>query len=273
MSTEKYEKEIKKIAKMIFESKFAIILSGAGISTESGIPDFRGPDGLWTKLGDDPMDVASIASFRRMSLMGASDDMMNMITSLVQTLITARPNKAHKAIGKLYKKGYIKACITQNIDGLHQRGGCKEVVEVHGTYKTATCQNCFKKYTFEFLVQKVLEDGQFPPSCDCQGIIKPDAIFFGESLPKHALYQAMSYSNKTDLMIVVGSSLVVYPIAEAPSIAKSNNAKLVIINLEPTPYDSQADVLIRGKLGEILPKILEEVENLEKQEADIKTKT
>ena len=266
MSTEKYSEEIKHVARMIFESKFAIVLSGAGISTESGIPDFRGPDGLWTKLGDDPMDLASIASFRRMSLMGADENYLTMIEELVQTLLVARPNKAHKAIGKLFKKGYIKACITQNIDGLHQRGGCKNVVEVHGTYKTATCMNCQKKYKFEDLVQKVLDYGQFPPVCDCQGIIKPDTIFFGESLPKHALYQAMSYSNKTDLMIVVGSSLVVYPIAEAPTIAKSNNAKLVIINLEPTPYDHKADILIQAKLGEVLPKILEEVEKLEEME-------
>ncbi|MHA1799865.1 MAG: NAD-dependent protein deacylase [Candidatus Helarchaeota archaeon] len=265
MSTEEIAQAVKKVAKMIFESKFAIILSGAGISTESGIPDFRGPNGLWTKLGDDPMDIASIAAFNRMSMMGADNKMMEMVTDLVQTLITARPNKAHKAIGKLYKKGYIKACITQNIDGLHQRGGCKEVVEVHGTYKTATCQNCLKTYKFEDLVQKVLEDGQFPPTCECQGVIKPDTIFFGEPLPKHALYKAMSYSNKCDLMIVVGSSLVVYPIAEAPSIAKANNAKLVIINLEPTPYDTKADIVIHGKLGEILPQILGEVEKLEQE--------
>ncbi len=259
------EESIKKAAKLIIESKFAIVLSGAGISTESGIPDFRGPDGIWTKLGDDPMDIASIAAFNRMSSISGNNKMLDMITDLVQTLITARPNKAHKAIGKLYKKGYVKACVTQNIDGLHQRGGCKEVVEVHGTYKTATCQNCYRTYKFEDLIQKVLENGQFPPICECQGIIKPDAIFFGEQLPKHALYKAMSYSNKCDLMIIVGSSLVVYPICEAPSIAlrNDNKAKLIIINYEPTPYDDDAEVVIHDKLGEILPKILEEVIKLE----------
>ena len=154
------EESIKKAAKLIFESEYAVVLSGAGISTESGIPDFRGPDGLWTKLGDDPMDIASIASFNRMSSMSGNSKMLEMITDLVQVLITARPNKGHKAIGKLFKKGYVKACITQNIDGLHQRGGCKEVVEIHGTYKTATCQNCMRGYKFEDLIQKVLENGK-----------------------------------------------------------------------------------------------------------------
>ena len=259
------EESIKKAAKLIFESKLAVVLSGAGISTESGIPDFRGPDGLWTKLGDDPMDIASIASFNRMSSMSGNNKMLEMITELIQTLMVARPNNAHKAIGKLFKKGYVKACITQNIDGLHQRGGCKEVIEVHGTYKTATCQNCYKAYKFEDLVQKVMEDGQFPPICNCQGIIKPDTILFGEQLPKHAIYQAMSYSNKCDLMIIVGSSLVVYPICESPNVALQNNAKLIIINLEHTPFDDDAEVVIHEKLGEILPKILEEVIKLEEE--------
>ncbi|MHA1377927.1 MAG: NAD-dependent protein deacylase [Candidatus Helarchaeota archaeon] len=264
--TEDISEKIKTVAKWIVNSKYCIVLSGAGMSTESGIPDFRGPEGLWTKTGDDPMDLASIAAFENMAQGGANAGLQDMLMSLVQKLITARPNKGHKAVGKLYKKGYIKAVITQNIDNLHQRGGAKEVVEVHGTYKTATCMKCNKKYKFEQLMQMVLQDGKFPPTCDrvpCGGTIKPDVVFFGEMLPPIAIRKAMEYSQNTDLMLVLGSSLVVYPVANLPNIAKSNGAKLVIINDEETPKDHLADIIIRGKIGEIMPKIVEEIELIE----------
>lgn len=260
------EGKIKTVAKWILESKYCVVLSGAGISTESGIPDFRGPEGLWTKLGDDPMDVASIAAFEEMASGGtANPKMQDMLMNIVQKLITAKPNISHKVIGKLYKKGLIKAVITQNIDNLHQRGGAKEVIEVHGTYKTATCMRCGKKYKFEQLMQMVLQDGIFPPLCTCSGSIKPDVIFFGESLPPIALRKAMLYAETCDLMLVVGSSLEVYPAANLPNIAKANKnrAKLVIINMESTSKDYLADMIINAKLGEAMPKILEEVELME----------
>ncbi|MFX0137561.1 MAG: NAD-dependent deacetylase [Candidatus Hodarchaeota archaeon] len=259
--------KIKKVAEWIVDSKNAVVLSGAGMSTESGIPDFRGPEGVWTKLGDDPMDVASIASFQDMASRRTPDPkMQEMLMGIVQRLITARPNKGHKAVGKLFKKGYIKAVITQNIDNLHQRGGAKEVIELHGTYKTATCLNCGNKYKFEQLMQMVLQDGKFPPTCEkveCGGFIKPDVIFFGEMLPPMAIRKAMHYSEITDLMLILGSSLVVYPAANLPNIAKSRGAKIVIINDEETPKDYFADIILRGRLGEILPKILEQVELIE----------
>jgi len=264
--SEDYSEKIKTIAKWIVDSKFCIVLSGAGISTESGIPDFRGPEGLWTKTGDDPMDIASIAAFEDMASGGGSQGMTDMLMDLVQKLITARPNKAHKVVGKLYKKGYVKAVITQNIDNLHQRGGAKEVIEVHGTYKTATCMKCNKKYKFEQLMQMVLQDGNFPPTCErvpCDGVIKPDVVFFGEMLPAIAIRKAMEYAQNTDLMLVLGSSLVVYPVANLPNIAKSNGAKIVIINNEETSKDHLADIIIRDKLGKVMPKILEEVELIE----------
>ncbi|MFX1450134.1 MAG: NAD-dependent deacetylase [Promethearchaeota archaeon] len=268
MSKEISEK-IKKVAKMIVESKYCIVLSGAGMSTESGIPDFRGPEGVWTKMGDDPMDVASIASFEDMaSSRTPNPQMQDMLMEIVQKLITSRPNKGHKVVGKLYKKGYVKAVITQNIDSLHQRGGAKEVIEVHGTYKTATCLTCAKKYKFEQLLQMVLQDGKFPPTCertDCGGFIKPDVVFFGEMLPPMAIKKAMHYAEVTDLMLILGSSLVVYPVANLPNIAKSNGAKIVIINEEETPKDYFADIIIRGRLGDILPNILQEIEAIEQK--------
>jgi NAD-dependent deacetylase len=189
-----------------------------------------------------------------------------MVMGIVQKLITARPNIAHKVVGKLYKKGYVKAVVTQNIDNLHQRGGAKEVIEVHGTYKTASCMNCSRKFTFEQLMQMVLQDGTFPPTCEeCGGIIKPDVVFFGEMLPPIAIRKSMEYAEQCDLMLVLGSSLVVYPVANLPNIAKANprRAKLVIINDEETPKDYLADLIINGRLGEIMPKLLEEVEALE----------
>ncbi len=267
--TEDLTEKIKTVAKWIVESKYAIVLSGAGMSTESGIPDFRGPEGVWTKLGDDPMDVSSIAAFEDMASSKTPDPrMQEMLMGIVQKLITARPNKGHKVVGKLYKKGYVKAVITQNIDNLHQRGGAKEVIEVHGTYKTATCMTCGNKYKFEQLLQMVLQDGMFPPLCEktqCGGFIKPDVVFFGEMLPPMALRKSMHYAETTDLMLILGSSLVVYPAANLPNIAKSNGAKIVIINDEETPKDNIADIIIRGRLGEVLPKILEEVELLEQK--------
>lgn len=260
---EETQEKIERIADLLLKSKTAIILSGAGISTESGIPDFRGPQGLWTQMDDNEMDVSSISAFESV-VKGEADpgDMLSFIQPLIEKLLAARPNPAHKAIGKLYKMGLIKVVITQNIDNLHQRGGVKkrDVIEVHGTYKTATCMGCGKKFSFEQLISMVMDKGLFPPICaECRSAVKPDVVFFGESLPPIALARAMEYSKNTDLMIVTGSSLVVYPIALAPNLAKQSGAPLVIINNEPTDKDHLADIIINDRLGKILPLILDAV--------------
>ncbi|MHC1591293.1 MAG: NAD-dependent protein deacylase [Candidatus Helarchaeales archaeon] len=253
--------KIEKIADLLLQSKNAVVLSGAGISTESGIPDFRGPQGLWTQLDGREMDLASIDGFERAARGEGSTDLLTLLQPLIEKLMTARPNAAHKAVGKLYRLGLIKAVITQNIDNLHQRGGARNVIEVHGTYKTATCMGCKAKYSFEELLSMVMEKGIFPPSCKkCGNIIKPDVVFFGEQLPPIAVAKAMEYSKTCDLMLVLGSSLVVYPIAIAPNLAKQAGAKIVIINEEPTDKDHLADIIINDKLGKIMPLILEAVQ-------------
>jgi len=253
--------KIEKIADLLIQSKNAVILSGAGISTESGIPDFRGPDGLWTQMDGNEMDLASIDGFERAARGEGSSNLLDLLQPLIEKLMTARPNRAHKAVGKLYKMGLIKAVITQNIDNLHQRGGARNVIEVHGTYKTATCMGCKKKYSFEQLIGMVMEKGMFPPVCkECGNFIKPDVVFFGESLPPIAVAKAMEYSKTCDLMLVLGSSLVVYPIAMAPNLAKQAGAKIVIINNEQTDKDHLADIIINESLGVVMPLVLEAVQ-------------
>jgi len=254
----KEEGKIEEAAGLITSSKFAVVLSGAGMSTESGITDFRGPDGLWKKI--DPK-FASIDYLEEMLTNPDSlEKYMGMLAPMIQKLINAKPNAAHVAIAELERMGRIKAVITQNIDALHQRAGSRNVIEVHGTYKTATCMGCGKKYTFEELIRRVAA-GKFL-WCDCRSFIKPDVVFFGEALPGEALSAAFDLSQRCDLMLVVGSSLVVYPIASVVDIARVRGAKIVMVNMEPTEKDYLADVVINAKLGEVIPAIAAKIRSL-----------
>jgi NAD-dependent deacetylase len=239
-----------KAAKIIVNSRKLVVFTGAGMSTESSIPDFRGPGGLWTKY--DPMKVASIDAFR-------SDPKAwwEWISSLGSNVLEATPNKGHLAIAELEKLGKVDCVITQNIDGLHQKAGNSYVLELHGSVATAKCMQCRASYPRDY-VMDLIKNGEIPPRCDvCSGILKLDVVLFGEPLPQLIFKEATERSNNCDAMLVAGSSLVVYPAAVLPKLAKEQGAKIIMVNLEPTEFDGECDVVIRGKVGGILPKMVE----------------
>jgi len=251
------EEEIEKLADLLIKSKYAIVLTGAGISTESGIPDFRSPGtGLWEMV--DPVEFGSIEGFMRNQM-----DFFELAKQIAPTIFAAKPNKGHRALAKLEKMGLIKAIITQNIDNLHQRAHSKNVIEVHGNIRECYCMDCGRKFDIWVLAEKFFEKGETIPRCDiCGGVLRPNVVMFGEKLPEDALKAAFYHAQKCDLLIVVGSSLVVAPINYLPAKALAHNAKLVIINwgaAAGTHYDSRATLVIRGKAGVILPKVLEKV--------------
>ncbi|MHA1831577.1 MAG: SIR2 family NAD-dependent protein deacylase [Candidatus Helarchaeota archaeon] len=246
-----------KLAELIIKSKYTVVLTGAGISTESGIPDFRSPGtGLWESV--DPIEFGSIEGFQ-----SNQGNFFELAKKLAPVIFSAKPNKGHKALAKLEKMGFIKAIITQNIDGLHQRAHSKNVIEVHGNLRDCYCMNCKRKFDIWVLAEKFFEKGELIPKCDvCGGTLRPDVVMFGELLPEKAVNEAFKHAEKCDLLIVVGSSLVVSPINFLPSKALMHDAKLVIINwglAADTHFDSRATLIIRGKAGDILPRVLEKV--------------
>lgn len=239
--------KIVRLAELISESNKIVVFTGAGISVESGIPDFRGPNGLWRKY--DPR-VASIDYF-----MNNPEGFWKFALDVAETLRNARPNPAHIAIAKLEELGKVHCVITQNIDGLHQRAGSKNVIEVHGNAYEASCISCGAPYKTEEILRKAAKG--IPKCSFCGGLIKPNIVLFGERLPWGALFDAYKCAEKCDLMLIVGSSLVVYPAAEIPMKALKRGAKIAIVNLEPTPLDDYASVIVHGKAGEILPKVVD----------------
>lgn len=244
---------IEKVAKLLANSKHVVVFTGAGISAESGIPTFRGQNGLWKKF--DPEEVASIQGFMR-----NPKAFWNFAKELILKT-KAEPNAGHYAIAELEKMGIVKAVITQNIDMLHQKAGSQRVLELHGSLEFVDCLDCGKTYRWEDLIEKI-ERGNV--ACDeCGSLyLKPRIVFFGESLPKNILSEAIEEAKKSDVFIVVGSSLQVYPAASIPFIAKESGAKLVIINMDPTDKDWLFDVIIHEKAGAILPKIVDRVKEL-----------
>ncbi len=247
--------EILGAAKLLKESKKVVVLTGAGISVESGIPDFRGPDGLWKRFS--PEKVGTITSF-----LSNPEEWWKMAQELAPVLFNAEPNPGHIALAELEKMGKVEAIITQNIDGLHQKAGSKNVVEVHGNVRNASCVQCKKKHGIEYVISEVGK-GNFVPRCtDCNGIVKVDVVMFGEMLPEEAISEAYRLAQECDLLLVVGSSLVVYPVAALPGMALNRGAKTVIINMEKTGYTKYADYHIYGKAGEILPQIVEALKEI-----------
>ncbi|MGZ3534117.1 MAG: SIR2 family NAD-dependent protein deacylase [Thermodesulfobacteriota bacterium] len=250
------EKELLQIAQWIISSKKLVVFSGAGLSTESGIPDFRSPGGVWDKY--DPEDfyfqnfIASEAS---------REKYWEMATEMYETIRMARPNQAHLAIAELEKLGKLDCVITQNIDGLHfKAGNSKEkVLQLHGTAIFVLCLSCKKQYDRDE-IQERIKKGEKAPRCnDCDGILKPATISFGQSMPEKETQEAYDRSSRCDLFIVIGSSLVVQPAASMPLVAKRGGARLVIINRDATPYDDLADLVIHAQAGPSMAAILENV--------------
>ena len=246
-----------RLAELIISSKRIIVFTGAGVSTESGISDFRSPGGLWEKY--DP------AEFTYQKFLRSAENRKQhwqIYRSGIFMDENVKPNAAHYAIAELQRMGKLECVITQNVDNLHQRAGVPEekVIELHGNMKWVKCLSCGKRTPMDEVVKMMAAEGIEDPHCkDCQGILKPGGIFFGESLPEKALREATSYSTHCDLFIVIGSTLVVTPAAFMPSYAVESGAKLAIINLSSTPLDRQANILIRGKAGEVMSQVVEKV--------------
>ncbi len=240
------------VADMITNAKKAVVFTGAGVSTESGIPDFRSPGGIWERF--DPRD------FTYQKFLTDPEGRKKMWLLHREGVMTgAEPNPAHYAIAELYQMGKLDCVITQNVDYLHQKAGVPDeaVLELHGNNTWIKCLDCGRRYRIEQIKPR-LDAGEEVPDCEvCHGLLKPEVVFFGEQLPIDTLDEATRRSQQSDLFIVVGSTLVVYPAAYMPAYAVNAGAKLVIINLSQTPMDPQAAVLITAKAGEAMPIILQ----------------
>jgi NAD-dependent deacetylase len=246
---------IGKIADLILESRKLVIFTGAGISTESGIPDFRGPGGLWTRYDPDDFTIDKF--------LNNAESRRKQWYIFKESLMTgkAAPNAAHIAIAELHRIGRLDCVITQNVDNLHQKAGVPDdkVLELHGNMKWAVCLECRKRYPFEEIKAR-LDAGEDIPICpNCGGTLKPDVVMFGEQLPYKVLEEAGRRARSADLFIVIGSTLVVYPAAYMPAYAVESGARLVIINLGDTPMDREATVLVSAKAGEAMAAIVKKV--------------
>ncbi len=230
------------------EARRLVALTGAGVSTPSGIPDFRSPDsGLWANAN--PLDVASIYAFRQ-----RPQAFYDWIHPLAATTLAARPNAAHLALAQMERFGALRAVITQNIDMLHSRAGSQTVLEVHGHMREMTCLRCYDILPSAAILEEFLVTAE-TPHCPCGGVLKPNVILFGEQLPVRTLNQAKKEAQQADVMLVAGSSLEVAPAGDLPLMARAHGARLIVVNLEPTHVDSYADVVIHGDVVEILPRL------------------
>jgi len=243
---------IQRAAKDILHSKKTIAFTGAGISVESGIPDFRSAQGLWQKY--DPEEYAHIHAFY-----SNPDKVWLMLKEMFSLIMAAKPNPAHIGLAELERMGLLSSVITQNVDGLHQSAGNTNVIEFHGTHRTLSCLNCSTKIEGTSLT---LED--LPPRCSrCSSLLKPDVVFFGEPIPWEAQIMSFKESKSCSAVLVIGTSAVVYPAATIPITAKERGAIVIEINTEPTPLTNQiSDYLICGSAGETIPAIVEEVKKV-----------
>lgn len=241
---------IERAADLVYDSRRLVVFTGAGVSTESGIPDFRSPGGIWSKYDPEDFTIERIVS---------NPEVRRKIWQMGDSVFKdAHPNPAHHAIAEIEKMGKLDCIITQNVDNLHQIAGnsSSKIFELHGNMREAICLSCRRHFSMEEIQQRV-RSGDAVPECQfCRGILKPAGVFFGEPLPQMELEKATEHSRKSDTFMVVGSTLVVYPAALMPQYALQSGARLIIINLSETPLDYQAAILLRGKAGEILPQIV-----------------
>jgi NAD-dependent deacetylase len=241
---------VERAAALLSTARRGVALTGAGISAESGIPTFRGEGGLWTVY--DPVKVASLEFF-----MADPSAYWKVARERGPLVMSAKPNPGHEALTALESAGHIAGVVTQNTDGLHQDAGSRRVIELHGSGRTVRCLDCGAVEP-RAAVQARL-DVEMPPRCrKCAGtFLKPAVVMFGEPMPQGAMREAGALAQQADVMLVVGSSLVVYPAAEIPLIAARSGARLIVVNAEATPLDDLAEVVVLGRAGEILPRIVE----------------
>ena len=235
------------LAELIRRRQPCVVLTGAGVSTESGIPDFRSRAGLWARF--DPLEYASLEAFRR-----DPRKVWSFYKPRIAVLTEAEPNPAHRALAELERLGLVEAIVTQNIDLLHERAGSRNVVEVHGSIRTATCPACGERLPLE-RVTELLEGADAPACSACGEILKPDVVFFGELLPADAIDRATELARTARLLLVVGSALEVYPVAGLPLETIAAGGELAIVNRGPTALDDRAALRIDGAAGEVLPLV------------------
>ncbi len=250
---------IEKGAEMIIHSRRIMVFTGAGMSTESGIPDFRSPGGLWEKY-----DPADFYFQKILSDEGVRQRYWEMSIESYAAMKDARPNRAHLAVRELEDTGKLLAVVTQNIDSLHHKAGSspEKIIEIHGTAFSVSCLKCGKKYDRDDIEDRLKSGVRVPYCDDCSGILKPDTISFGQSMPEDKMRNALEYAEICDLCIVLGSSLVVYPAASIPEHAAGSGAELMIINRDKTPLDNVAALVINDSLGKTLGNMMERVKQL-----------
>ncbi len=242
-------------AETIKYSKNLIALTGAGISVESGIPDFRSPGGIWERF--DPQIYASIESFNKMP-----GKVWEMLFEMMDLIISAEPNPAHMALAWLEKKGYLRSVITQNVDNLHQAAGSSNVIEYHGNSSMLICVHCHRDYESD-LFREEIKIREIPRCSECDRILKPSVVFFGEMIPQRALMESQFLADSADALLVVGTSAIIYPAASIPVVAKNSGAKIVEFNLEETNYtETITDIFIAGPAGETLPRVVDALREL-----------
>jgi NAD-dependent deacetylase len=243
-------KAASRLAELLRSADRAIALTGAGISVPSGIPDFRSPGtGLWANV--DPMAVAHIDVFRR-----EPERFWQFYGRRFAALRDKRPNGAHRALAELERRGVIEAVVTQNIDGLHRLAGTRDLIEVHGTIGTSSCLRCGARYALAEVRARLAAAADGVPRCDCGTPVKPDVVLFGELLPEAALARASELAARADVLVCVGSSLEVFPVAELPRITLAAGGALALVTIGPTPYDADAVVKLGGDVVEELEAVL-----------------
>ncbi len=250
MISESDQLNIQRAARLLKSARHAVALTGAGLSTHSGIPDFRSQDtGLWQR--DDPMEVSSLTTFRR-----NPQRFYNWLRPLAASMWQASPNPAHHALASLEQQGVLSALLTQNIDGLHQRAGSRIVLELHGSLETLSCLACRKTFPSASFAAPFVDRGILPRCPTCQAVLKPDIVLFEEMLPPITWQQSERHCQQADVILVIGSSLQVMPVAHLPAVALSRGARLILVNFTPTYLDDQAEVILRADLVEVVPAIV-----------------
>jgi NAD-dependent protein deacetylase/lipoamidase len=242
---------VARLAELLASSERAVVLTGAGVSVPSGIQDFRSPGtGLWENV--DPMEVAHIDAWRR-----DPDRFWDFYSRRFASLKDKQPNRAHEAIAELERRGLIRGVITQNVDRLHRRAGTERLVEVHGSIEWSVCLECRGKVPLERVVGMIEQAGGGAPECDaCLMPLKPDVVLFGELLPERAIEEAQSLAVAADLMVCIGSSLEVYPVAGLPAVTRGAGGRIALITQGPTPYDADAELKLGGDVVEEMESVL-----------------
>jgi NAD-dependent deacetylase len=240
------------LAELIRLEQPCVALTGAGVSTESGIPDFRSPTGIWAHF--DPLEYGTIDAFR-----ADPEKVWSFYAPRFSVLTDAEPNEAHRALAELEEAGLLAGIVTQNIDLLHARAGSREVIEVHGSIRTSTCPRCHARHELDEVLAQLAAGAAAPGCRACGTIVKPDVVFFGELLPEAAMARAVELARRARLLLVVGSSLEVYPVAGLPDVTLDAGGRVAILNRDPTPFDGGAALVVHAAAGETLRAVVDEL--------------